>query len=101
MTTPFPIYRVSPDHIEALKVLRGHLKYISAQHPGVWFKADLIDGGVMIRMFEQHHGIEQTVALTRQSDALLRNVDRPDFRSRLIDELIRQNFPIEKDKVGI
>lgn len=101
MTMLFPVYRVSPDHIEALKALREHLKRISAHHPGLWFKADLIYGGVMIRMFEGRHGIEMTVALTRQSDKLLAAVNRPDFRAKLVDELIRQEFPLTIERKNV
>jgi len=84
-----------------LKMLREHLREIALDYPMKWFRADLIEGGVLIRMFTRQKGREITIAQTRQSDKLLAAVDRPDFRSRLIDELIRQNFPIEKDKVGI
>jgi hypothetical protein len=91
-----PASAISTDRKEALKALRAHLKAIAFYCPGFWFRADLIDGGVSIRMFRRREGLEETVALTRQSDKLLTAVNRPDFRKRLVDELIHQAFPIEK-----
>jgi hypothetical protein len=92
----------SPERIEAVKKLREHLRIISHYHPGRWFRADLLQPiGVLIRMHRRRYGIEETIAETRQSDKLLRAVDRPDFRERLVDELVHQNFPIEKDKVNL
>ena len=84
-----------------LKMLRECLREIALDYPMKWFRADLIEGGVLIRMFTRQKGREITIAQTRQSDKLLTCVNRPDFRSRLIDELIHQYFPIEKDKVSI
>ena len=81
---------------EALKILREHLKQIAFYHPGVWFKADLVRGGVTIRLFKKDHGHEIMVARTDQSDKLLAAVERPDFRERLLDELIYQGFPLDK-----
>jgi len=81
---------------EALKKLREHLKAISFHNPGRWFKADLVRGGVTIRLFEKQSSHEIMVCQTDQSDKLLAAVDRPDFRARLVEELIRQGFPIEK-----
>jgi hypothetical protein len=78
----------------ALKLLREHLKQIAFYHPGLWFKADLIHGGVTIRLFKRDHGHEIMVARTDQSDKLLAAVDRPDFRDRLLGELIYQGFPL-------
>lgn len=78
-----------------LEVLRGHLKVIAFPYqPGRWFKADLIAGGVKIRFCERRAGREVTIVETRQSDKLLAAVNRPDFRERLIEELIHQGFPI-------
>jgi hypothetical protein len=99
MTKQFPAYKVAPERINALKVLREHLKAISARHRGVWFKADLIEGGVHIRLCAKVNTFEETIADTRQSDELLAAVDRPDFRDRLIDELIFQGFPIERQDI--
>jgi hypothetical protein len=81
---------------EALKKLREHLKAISFHNPGRWFKADLVRGGVTIRLFEKQSSHEIMICQTDQSDKLLAAVDRPDFRARLVEELIRQGFPIEK-----
>jgi len=81
---------------EALKILREHLKQIAFYHHGVWFKADLIHGGVTIRLFKKDHGHEIMVARTDQSDKFLAAVERPRFRERLIAELIYQGFPLEK-----
>ena len=81
---------------QALKKLREHLKAISFHNPGRWFKADLVRGGVTIRLFEKQSSHEIMVCQTDQSDKLLAAVDRPDFRARLVEELIRQGFPIEK-----
>jgi hypothetical protein len=39
------------------------------------------------------------IATTDQSDKLLASVERPDFRERLLDELIYQGFPL--DKAGV
>jgi hypothetical protein len=83
----------------ALKVLRERLKQIAFYHPGLWFKADLIRGGVTIRLFKKEHGHEIMVTKTDQSDKLLVAVSRPDFRARLLDELIYQGFPLDKQKV--
>jgi len=77
-----------------LTVLREHLREIAKGHPGRWFKADLIKGGVAVRLCERQQGREVNVAQTRQSAKLLAEVDWPDFRERLIAELKRQGFPI-------
>lgn len=87
----------SPVRKAALNTLRAHLKEIAFYHPGVWFKADLIRGGVTIRLFKKDHGVEVMITRTDQSDKLLAAVNRPDFRERLIDELIYQGFPIERE----
>jgi hypothetical protein len=79
---------------DALKRLREHLKVIAFQSPGQWFKADLVRGGVTIRLFERQHGHEICISQTTQSDKLLVAVDREDFRERLIDELRHQGFEI-------
>ena len=68
---------------------------IAFYHPSIWFKADLIRGGVTIRLFKKDHGHEIAVAKTDQSDNLLAAVDRLDFRERLLDELIYQGFPLD------
>jgi hypothetical protein len=83
---------------DALKTLREHLKQIAFYHPGVWFKADLIRGGVTIRLFKKEHSHEIMVARTDQSDKLLAAVNRPDFRERLLGELIYQGFPLDEVK---
>jgi hypothetical protein len=89
------------DRKRARRKLLEHLKVISHYHPGRWFKADLIEGGILIRMSKRINGVEETIAETRQSDKLLAAIERPDFRGRLLDELIRTGFPIEKDKIGL
>jgi hypothetical protein len=81
---------------DSLDALRDHLRVIKESLPGRFFKADLIDGGVSIRLCKKVLGADKTIAKTRQSDKLLSAVDRPDFRERLIDELKRQGFPIGK-----
>jgi hypothetical protein len=86
------------ERLPALSALRHHLRVIAFHYPNRWFKCDLIDGGVWIRMCERRAGREVTIAKTKQSDKLLAAIDRPDFRARLVDELIRQKFPIEKEK---
>lgn len=86
---------------EALKKLREHLKAIAFYYPGLWFKADLIRGGVTIRLFKKENSHEIMVATTDQSDKLLEAVDRPDFRKRLLDELLRQGFPLEEKAVEV
>ena len=53
---------------DARKILLEHLKAIAFHHPGRWFKADLVRGGVTIRMFKRDHGHEIAVAETTQSD---------------------------------
>jgi hypothetical protein len=79
----------------ALEILREHLGVIAFDYPGQWFKADLRDaGGVWIRMYERQEGREVKIASTKQSDKLLAAVNRPDFRERLIAELIACGFPI-------
>src|SRR5689334_16945857 len=40
-----------PDRKDALKRLREHLKAVAFYHPNRWFKADLVRGGVTIRLF--------------------------------------------------
>ena len=87
-------YKASPDRIAAMKKLREHLKEISARNPGKWFKADLIHGGVMIRLFRKVHMHEIMICRTDQSDKLLAAVDRPDFRDRLTEELRYQGFEV-------
>jgi hypothetical protein len=89
-----PISGDSDSRKEALKILREHLKEIAFYHPGLWFKADLVRGGVTIRLFKKDHGVEVMVATTTQSDKLLAAVERPDFRERLLDELNYQGFPL-------
>lgn len=85
------------DRVAALNALREHLKAIAFYLPGRWFKADLIEGGgVWIRLCERQQGREVTIAKTKQSDKLLQSVNRPDFRARLIDELVHQGFLIYK-----
>lgn len=79
----------------ALKILRDQLRIISHYHPGRWFKADLIEGGVSIRLCERREGREVEIAKTHQSNKILAAVNRPDFRARLIEELRHQGFPIE------
>jgi hypothetical protein len=86
------------ERLPALSALRHHLRVIAFHYPNRWFKCDLIDGGVWIRMCERRAGREVTIAKTKQSDKLLAAINRPDFRARLVDELIRQGFPIEKEK---
>jgi hypothetical protein len=81
---------------EALYALRDHLRVISSGLYGRFFKADLIDGGVSIRLCKKVLGADKTIAKTRQSDKLLAAVDRPDFRERLVGELARLGFPIGK-----
>src|SRR5215475_12925332 len=87
------------ERLPALNVLRHHLRVIAFHHPGRWFKCDLIDGGVWIRMCERRAGREATIAKTRQSDKLFTAIDRPGFRARLVDELIYQGFPIDKENI--
>lgn len=82
------------DRKAARKKLLDHLKAISFHNPGKWFKADLVEGGIHIRMSARVNGIEETIAETRQSDKLLMAVDRPDFRARLVEELRHQGFEI-------
>lgn len=86
------------ERLPALSALRHHLRVVAFHYPNRWFKCDLIDGGVWIRMCERHAGREVTIAKTKQSDKLFAAIDRPDFRARLVDELIHQGFPIEKEK---
>jgi hypothetical protein len=90
------------DRKKARLKLLENLKVISSYHYGYWFRVELLDdGGVKIRMSRRVNGVEETVATTRQSDKLLRAVDRPDFLKRLVDELIHQGFPIEKEKMSL
>lgn len=87
------------DRLPALNVLRHHLRVVAFHHPNRWFKCDLIDGGVWIRMCERREGREATIAKTKQSDSLFAAINQPDFRARLVDELIYQGFPIDKEKI--
>jgi hypothetical protein len=87
------------DRLPALNVLRHHLRVVAFHHPNQWFKCDLIDGGVWIRMCERREGREATIAETKQSDNLFAAVNQPNFRARLVDELIYQGFPIDKAKI--
>jgi len=84
------------ERLPALNALRHHLRVIAFHYPNRWFKCDLIDGGVWIRMCKRRAGREVTIAKTKQSDKIFSAIIRPDFRERLVDELIRQGFPIEK-----
>lgn len=81
-----------------LTALREALRAISHYLPGKWFKADLISGGVKIRLCERREGREVTLAETRQSNKILAAVGRSDFRERLIAELKHQGFPLEVEK---
>ena len=85
------------ERLPALSALRHHLRVIAFHYPNRWFNCDLIDGGVWIRMCERRAGREVTIAKTKQSDKLFAAINRQDFRARLVDELIRQGFPIEKE----
>jgi hypothetical protein len=93
--TATPVATVVERHDSALNALREHLRVIAFGIPNHWFKADLIAGGVAIRLCRRESGREVTVKSTRQSNKLLSAVNRSDFRERLIDELIHQGFPIE------
>jgi len=86
------------ERLPALSALRHHLRVIAFHSPNRWFKCDLIDGGVWIRMCERRAGREVTIAKTKQSDKLFAAINRPDFRARLVGELIRQGFPVGKEK---
>jgi hypothetical protein len=86
------------ERLPALNALRHHLRVIAFHYPNRWFKCDLIDGGVWIRMCERRAGREITIAKTKQSDKLFAAINRQDFRARLVGELIHQGFPIEKEK---
>jgi len=85
------------ERLPALSVLRHHLRVIAFHCPNRWFKCDLIDGGVWIRMCERRAGREVTIAKTKQSNKLFAAINRPDFRERLVDELIHHGFPIEQE----
>jgi hypothetical protein len=87
------------ERLPAFSVLRHHLRVIAFHHPDRWFKCDLIDGGVWIRMCERREGREVTIAETKQSNKLFAAINRTDFRARLVDELIRRGFPIDKGKI--
>jgi len=92
-----PAAAIAAERAAALDKLRDHLKVIGSYAPGFWLRADLLPGGgVLIRMSHRVNGFEEQVGSTRQSDKLLMAVDRPDFRDRLFDELIHQNFPLSK-----
>lgn len=82
------------DRETGLAKLREHLRAISHYHPGKWFKADLVSGGVSIRLCERVEGREVELAKTRQSNKILAAVERPDFQERLRAELIACGFPI-------
>src|SRR5262249_28927566 len=97
-TPPAPA--ISFDRRKALEALREHLKVIAFHCPGFWIRANLIPDGVEIRMSHKVNGFEETMAVTRQSDKLLMAVKRPDFFGRLVDELIHQGFPLEKDQIN-
>lgn len=90
-----PVATVAGGRESALKLLREHLSVIASYLPNRWFRADLIDGGVSIRLYGRNkQGREVTVKSTRQSDKILEAVNRPDFRERLTRELIDCGFPI-------
>src|SRR5262249_16119736 len=91
-----PTSAISGDHKAALKVLRERLKAISFYHPAFWFNHNLMNGGYMMRMFRRRQERDESLASTLQSPKLLAAVNRPDFRARLIDELIHQGFLIER-----
>jgi hypothetical protein len=93
--TATSVATVAPGHDSALNALREHLRDIAFGIPNHWFKADLIAGGVNIRLSKRVKGREVTVRSTRQSNKILSAVNRPDFRERLIEELIACGFPIE------
>jgi hypothetical protein len=97
-----PAAAILGDRRAALEKLREHLGVIASYCPGYWLRADLLaGGGVLIRMSHRVNGFEEQAASTRQSDKLLTSVDRPDFLKRLVDELIHQGFPIEKEKMNL
>lgn len=85
------------DRKRALQILRDHLRELAPK--GNWFKADLLaPSGVSIRQYEWDRGNEQTIASTKQSNKLLRAVEREDFRARLRDELARCGFRLRKTR---
>jgi len=92
--TATPVATVARGHDSTLKALRDHLRIVAFGIPKHWFKVDLIPGGVTIRLCRRKAGREVTVKQTRQSNKILDAVSRPDFRERLIDELMRQGFPV-------
>jgi len=88
---------VAGDRELALQALRADLGVIASYLPGRWFRADLIKGGVSIRLYERdEQRRESTIAETRQSNKILAAVGRPDFQERLRAELIACGFPIGK-----
>jgi hypothetical protein len=91
-----PVATDEDPRMPALKELREHLRQIAFYIPNRFFKADLIQGGVSIRLCCKLLGADVTVKTTRQSNKLLDAVDRPDFRARLVAELQHQGFLIEK-----
>src|SRR5262245_12843136 len=80
----------------ALDALRDHLRAISSGLYGRFFKADLIDGGVSIRLCTKVEGADKTVQKAKFNNRILGAVDRSDFRERLIRELIERGFSIGK-----
>lgn len=78
----------------SLDALRETLRDIAEENPGRFFKADLIDGGVAIRICRKERGRDVTIKTTHQSNKILDAVDRPGFRDRLINELKYQGFSI-------
>jgi hypothetical protein len=81
----------------SLEILRDHLKEIAPK--GKWFKADLIEGGVSIRLYQWRDSQEYSIARTKQSDKLLMSVEHPKFRSVLTSELKRQGFSLQKERI--
>lgn len=82
----------------SLKALREHLRQIAFYIPKRFFKADLIDGGVTIRMCRKVRGADDTVCEVKFNNRIFADLDREDFQTRLRQRLIDAGFPIGDEK---
>lgn len=80
----------------ALTTLREELKVIKEGLPKRFFKADLVERGVSIRLCKKVLGADRTIRETKFNNRIFDDLNRPDFQARLRQRLIDAGFPIGK-----
>jgi hypothetical protein len=78
--------------------LREQLSVISSYYPKRRFAADPEGDWIWIRLLASVKGREKTVASTKVRANILKDVNDPDFRGKLIDHLMKKGFPLDAEK---